>query len=61
VPFQTWADCSDLVHPIVQTQIVRLCLFVMGRSVNDRVLKVEDPFAGSQHELRAHFQLPQLH
>ena len=61
VPFQTWVDCSDTVRPIVQTQIVRVCMFVMGRGVNDRVVKVEDPFLGSQHELRAHFRLPQLH
>jgi hypothetical protein len=57
VPFQTWDDCSDAVRPIVQTQVVRLCIFVIERGENDRVMKVEDPFLGSQQELRMHFGL----
>jgi hypothetical protein len=60
VPFQTWNDCSDAVRPIVQTQVVQLITFVIRRGENDRVVKVEDPFLGSQQELRMHFQLPQL-
>jgi hypothetical protein len=60
VPFQTWNDCSDAVRPIVQTQVVQLITFVIRRGENDRVVKVEDPFLGSQQELRMHFRLPQL-
>jgi hypothetical protein len=60
LPFQTWADCSDTVRPIVQTQIGQLCIFVIERGENDRIMKVEDPFLGSQQELRVHFQLPLL-
>jgi hypothetical protein len=60
VPFQTWEDCSDAVRPMVQTQVVRLCIFVIDRGENDRVMKIEDPFLGSQQELRTHFRLPLL-
>jgi hypothetical protein len=60
LPFQTWADCSDTVRPIVQTQIGQLCIFVIERGENDRIMKVEDPFLGSQQELRVHFRLPLL-
>ncbi len=60
VPFQTWDDCSDAVRPLVQTQIAQLITFVLRRGDNDRILKVEDPFLGSQQELRMHFRLPQL-
>jgi hypothetical protein len=60
VPFQTWSDCGDAVRPIVERQIHLLITFVIRRGENDRVVKLEEPFAGSQNELRAHFQLPLL-
>jgi hypothetical protein len=60
VPFQTWNDCSDAVRPMVEAQIRLLITFVIRRGEHDRVVKVEDPFLGSQQELRMHFQLPLL-
>jgi len=60
VPFQMWDDCSDAVRPIVESQIRQLVSSVIRRGDNDRVVKVEDSFLGSQQELRTHFQLPQL-
>lgn len=60
VPFQTWVNCGDAVRPIVHRQINLLITFVIRRGDNDRVMKVEEPFAGSQFDLRRHFQLPQL-
>ncbi len=60
IPFQTWNDCSDAVRPIVEAQIRQLISFVLRRGDNDRVVKLEEPFLGSQQELRTHFQVPQL-